>query len=148
MYTEEQKNEFVALRARGLSFANISCKLDIPKLTLIRWDKEKNEEISALKECAFEELLDSLKASTSHRIFSLANDLNKIDFELKKYSFEKFHPLELMKLKLKILAELSKFSNAFSVPDNYSENNFALDDVSQLKSFFPKFGFEALNLNK
>lgn len=56
--------------------------------------------------------------------------------------------MDLMKLKLKILAELSKFGNAVSIPDNYSENAFALDDVSQLKSFYPKFGFEALKLKK
>jgi len=57
MYTDTQKNEFVTLRAEGLSFDKISSKMGIPKLTLIRWSREKKKDIDSLKEAAFESIM-------------------------------------------------------------------------------------------
>lgn len=145
MYTDNEKNEFIALRAQGFSYAKISGKLNIPARTLINWNKEKLEEICRLKESAFEELLDSLKVSTAYRFRTFANDLNKIEDELKKYSFKDFDLMELMKLKVKILSELSKLDNPFAMVNKNFENIPPVDDTAKLKSKYPRIDYNAVS---
>src|SRR5947209_8063338 len=40
MYSTDTKNEFLKLRAHGLSFARISAKLKVSKPTLLGWNRQ------------------------------------------------------------------------------------------------------------
>jgi len=141
MYSNNEINEFIALRTQGLSYSNISTKLNIPVKTLYRWNQENTEEISLLKEAALEDILNTLKVSAFHRVSSLANDLNKIDSELRKYSYDSFRPEDLLKMKMKILSELSKFDSLAPVDCNIPSDVPKLDDISKLKSRHPKIDY-------
>ena len=111
MYTEKEKNEFITLRAEGLSFDKISKKLNIPKLTLIRWAKEKEKEINSLKESAFEFFLESLKVTACNRIQMIAKDIQRISAVLKKRSYDYGSTMDLIKLRLFLINQLSKFDS-------------------------------------
>jgi hypothetical protein len=113
MYTDKEKNDFITLRAEGFSFDKISKKLKIPKLTLVRWFKEKEKEINLLKETAFESLMESLKVSTSNRIQLIANDINKLNSILNKRSYDYGGTIDLIKLRIFLIKELSKFDSSF-----------------------------------
>lgn len=46
MHELSLKDEFMWLRARGMSFGQISQKLNVPKSTLVMWGNENNWEIA------------------------------------------------------------------------------------------------------
>jgi len=123
MYTESQKNEFVTLRAEGLSFDKISEKLKIPVRTLFRWAKDKADEINTMKDAAFESLLESLKVNAGNRLRMLAEDLNKINKRTSTSLFNYISDIDLLKYKLKIIDKLSKFDT--SAKTNNDENDSA-----------------------
>src|SRR5687767_5938763 len=49
MYNHETKNQFIELRAQGLSLDAISAQLDVPRATLGRWHHESIEQIQRLR---------------------------------------------------------------------------------------------------
>jgi hypothetical protein len=113
MYTEKEKNDFITLRAEGLSFDKISQKINIPKKTLIRWNKKMIDEINVLKEAAFEELIESLKVNVGERIQMIAADIIKLNRIIKRKSGESSSLTELIYAKSRLLSELSKFDSDF-----------------------------------
>ena len=145
MYTETQKNEFITLRAEGLSFDKISKKLNIPKLTLVRWAREKQHEIEALKEFAFEALMESLKVSSSDRIEIIAKDIRKLNSVLNKRSYDYGGTIDLIKLRAFLINELSKFDSRFKVLENIGIREEEIIDESELK---PENEFCAKNLKE
>ncbi len=50
------KEQFVELRAQGMSFASISGKLNVSKATLIGWSKEVKEDIGNMRQIHLEGL--------------------------------------------------------------------------------------------
>ncbi len=75
MKTTDIKEQFIALRAAGLSFDKIALKIDVSKPTLIKWDKELGKEISLLKEIRFEKILEAYQSNKEQRITRLAREL-------------------------------------------------------------------------
>jgi hypothetical protein len=128
MYTESQKNEFVTLRAEGLSFDKISEKLKIPVRTLFRWAKDKADEINTMKDAAFESLLESLKVNAGNRLRMLAEDLNKINKRTAISSFNYISDIDLLKYKLKIIDKLSKFDTSAKTNNNENDGATEPDD--------------------
>jgi hypothetical protein len=133
MYTDNQKNEFVTLRAEGLSFDKISEKLKINKKTLIRWNKDKINEINSLKESAFESMMESLQVSTQNRVKMLADELNKINSALTDRSYKNYRVTELLNYKMKVISELSKFDSDFKSFLKKDTEECKLDDISNLQ---------------
>ncbi len=140
MYTETQKNEFLSLRAQGLSFDKISEKLKIHKKTLIRWNKERTNEVNLLKESAFESMMESLQVSTKNRIKMLADELNKINDALTNRNYSNYRVTDLLGYKMKFLSELTKFDSSFKSLLKENAGECKLDDISNLQ---PDDGFIA-----
>ena len=84
MKETSQRNKFVALRARGLSFANIAKQLNISKPTLIRWSRDLKEDIANLVEIEREELRKKYRLTMEHRLEMFTAELGKICAELQK----------------------------------------------------------------
>ncbi|HEY5125408.1 MAG TPA: hypothetical protein VIK14_16880 [Ignavibacteria bacterium] len=137
MHTETQKNEFLSLRAQGLSFDKISEKLKINKKTLIRWNKERINEINSLKELAFESMMESLQVSTKNRIKLLADELNKLNAALDGRSYGSYNVPELLTFKMKLISELSKLDSTFKSflkkDLDVSAEELKLDDITNLQ---------------
>ena len=145
MYTESQKNEFLSLRAQGLSFDKISEKLKINKKTLIRWNKERINEINSLKESAFESMMETLKVSTKNRVKLLADELNKINASLDGLSYRSYDVLDMLKFKIKFISELSKLDSSFKSFLKKDDEELKLDDISNLKPAVPVFSGNDFN---
>jgi len=127
MYTEKEKNDFIALRAEGLSFDKISKKINIPKKTLIRWNIEMFNEINTLKEAALEELLDSLKVNSAARLKMLAKELLRIDSVNDDEPYESDIDFDLLKWKIKLINEISKIDSGFKVLNEIKQNEAKSD---------------------
>jgi transposase len=55
---QEQKAQFIELRAKGLSYAAIAKKLKVAKATLANWNAELEAEIASLKAMEIEALYE------------------------------------------------------------------------------------------
>jgi hypothetical protein len=140
MYTDTQKNEFVTLRAEGLSFDKISTKLKIPKRTLIRWSQVKKKDIDTLKEAAFESIMESLKIDTGSRLKMLVEDLNNINNAIKHESFTRLYLKDMLKFKMKLINEISKLDPSVKSINKDTDMTVDLEDYSELDAGIIKEG--------
>ena len=82
MKTTEQKEKFVELRAKNLSFDKIAKKLNVSKPTLIEWSQELNQEIANLKTIELEALQEKYYMQKKQKIKLYGKQLEKIKEEL------------------------------------------------------------------
>jgi len=80
--TTEQKEKFVELRAKNLSFDKIAKKLNVSKPTLIEWSQELNQEIANLKTIELEALQEKYYMQKKQKIKLYGKQLEKIKEEL------------------------------------------------------------------
>ena len=105
------KEQFIQLRAQGLSYDKIATELNISKPTLIKWSEECRSEIANLRYFEIESLITQYGLVKKAKIDSLAQLLNKAMQEMKQRSFEDLSTKELLttifQLDEKIRGELS-----------------------------------------
>jgi hypothetical protein len=117
----EIKNQFVELRAQGLSFNAIANQLHLSKSTCCKWDKELSKEIDQLKQAELKELYDSYGMTKKARIENLGNTLDKINEALEKADFTKLPASKLLDYKLKYTQALK---------DEHISEPINLEDIS------------------
>lgn len=76
------KEQFVELRAHGLSFASIAGKLKVSKPTLIAWSRELELEIRNLKAIEQEALAEKYRLQKQHRVEMFGKLLGAVQKEL------------------------------------------------------------------
>jgi hypothetical protein len=108
MKTNETKQKFIELRAKGLSFDKIAKELNVSKPTLIEWRRDFSREIESLRLTEFESLAEQYSMVREARIKRLASDLEKIDGELEKRDLEKVSTEKLYSLKYSLIDRLQK----------------------------------------
>jgi hypothetical protein len=81
-YSKEQQEQFLELRARGLSFDKISSELGISKPVLLKWSGELENEISKAEYFETQALLEKHKLNKRHKIESLARQLEKVNEQI------------------------------------------------------------------
>ena len=110
MKTTEQKEKFIELRAKSLSFKKIADKLDISKPTLIGWSKELNQQIANLKAMELEILQQKYYMQKKQKIELYGKQLEKIkeelDTRLENNELEDIKTGELFKLFLEYMDRL------------------------------------------
>lgn len=106
MKPQEQRVNFIKLRAEGKSYHTISKKLNISKDTCSRWEQELKEQISELKAEQLQELYDSYYMVREARISQLGDTLNNINEALSKKELEELSPDKLLDFKLKYMETL------------------------------------------
>ena len=86
MKKNTQLEQFVVLRLQGLSYDEISTKLDVNKTTLIEWAKELNlkEQLNKNQFLKIEALVKQYQLSNEHRITKQLALLNKCYNEIEK----------------------------------------------------------------
>ena len=70
-YPKSKKNDFIELRAEGLSYLTIAKKLKVSKSTLFEWGKEFKDQIQEREFEIIEEVQESYKRTKKSRIESL-----------------------------------------------------------------------------
>ena len=82
MKTQDIKNRFIGLRAKGYSYDKIAKQLKVSKQTLITWSKELQAEIANLKTIELEVLLEKYYALREKRIELFGKKLLALEKEL------------------------------------------------------------------
>jgi orotate phosphoribosyltransferase-like protein len=121
--TNKQKEQFVELRADGMSFDSISKQLSISKPTLIKLNSELDKEISNAEYLKIEALVEMHKLSKNAKIVSFLKQLEKINAEIEKRDLSKvsFKDLLIAKKSLEINLKV-EFENISYATGEFSSN--------------------------
>ncbi|MHC4278182.1 MAG: transposase, partial [Planctomycetota bacterium] len=84
MKPDETKEQFIELRAKGLSFDKIAKELGVSKQALINWSKELSLEVSNIKAIQLEALQEKYYVLKEKRIELFGEKLKAINDELSK----------------------------------------------------------------
>lgn len=101
MELTETKQQFIELRAKGLSFDKIAKEMNKSKQTLIDWSRELSGEIANLKAIQLEEMYQSYHLLKENRLQTLGTLLNKIKAEVEPREFTDIPTEKLLDLLLK-----------------------------------------------
>jgi transposase-like protein len=108
MKPQEQKTEFIRMRAEGRSYSKISNELHISKSTCTKWESELKEEINELKADQLSELYESYYMTREARIRRLGDTLRRIDDALSSVDLTEMPPEKLLDHKLKYTEALKE----------------------------------------
>lgn len=108
MKTQETKEKFIELRAKGLSFKKIAKKLGVSKHTLINWSKDLKMEIANLKAIELEALYEKYYLTEKRRIELFGEKLKEIKEELDNRDFREISTEKLLDLILKYHTKLKE----------------------------------------
>lgn len=101
MKSNETKEKFIELRAKGLSYAKIAEKLNISKSTCSAWEKDLSDRISQLKQDQLTDLYNQYGMLKEARIKALGRVISKIDQAIDEADFSAMTPAQLLDFRLK-----------------------------------------------
>lgn len=101
METNEKKEKFIQLRAKGYSFDKIAKKLKMSKQTLIDWNKEFEEEISNFKAMELELLYEKYYLTREQRLQTFGQMLSRLKDEIDIRNLSEIPTDKLLELFLK-----------------------------------------------
>ena len=104
----ELKDQFIELRAKGLSYAKIAKKLKVSKSTLANWSSELEGEIASLRAMELEALYEEYFMAKEGRIKFLGDQLKEIQAELKTRKLDQVSTDKLLELELKVFQALKE----------------------------------------
>jgi hypothetical protein len=82
MHTPETVQRFIERRAQGWTYTRLMTELNVTKPTLIAWSRKHQFEIQNLRAIELEALREKWLASTSERVNSLGEQLQRVETEL------------------------------------------------------------------
>ncbi|MDF2787671.1 MAG: hypothetical protein K0S80_769 [Neobacillus sp.] len=104
----DQKEQFVELRAKGVSYDEISKEIGVSKPTLIKWGKEMQMDISNRKALELELLQEKYFVSKAKRIELFGEELLRLNEELTKRNLSEVPTEKLFDMKMKTIASLKQ----------------------------------------
>jgi len=104
----DQKNEFIRLRAEGKSYTAIGKELSISKATCTAWDRELKAEIAEKKKEQLEEMYQAYYMTREARITKLGQTLESIEDALSDADLSQVSPEKLLDYKLKYMEALKQ----------------------------------------
>lgn len=105
---QELKDQFISLRAKGLSYAKIARKIKVSKSTLANWSTELEGEIASLRAMELEALYEKYYMAKEGRIRLLGDQLKEIQAELKTRKLTQVSTDKLLELELKVYQALKE----------------------------------------
>ncbi|MFG3638602.1 MULTISPECIES: COG3415 family protein [Bacteria] len=106
VHTMEVKDQFIELRAKGHTFADIADQLNVSKPTLIEWSKELKTEIENSKALEMESLQEKYFASWKQRLEFTGDQFARLKEELESRDFSDMSTKELLEVSLKFQGQL------------------------------------------
>lgn len=101
MENQKMKEQFIQLRAQGVSYSNISKKIGKSKQTLIDWGKELEEEIRNLKAIELEAIYEKYFLFKEARLQSFGIIAQRIKEEIENRDFSDIPTEKLLDMFLK-----------------------------------------------
>ncbi|MCZ2416308.1 MAG: hypothetical protein LC132_01980 [Burkholderiales bacterium] len=108
MKPNDQKNEFIRLRAEGKSYTAIGKELSISKATCTAWERELTAEIAEKKKEQLEEMYQAYYMTREARITKLGQTLESIEDALSDADLSQVSPEKLLDYKLKYMEALKQ----------------------------------------
>ncbi len=108
-YPQSTRDQFVSLRADGLSYAQCAKQLNVSRHTLIIWAKEMKPDLDALRAVRTEELLEQVQLRVEERIILLAGFYHKVCQTIENTSLLSPGIPRLFTILLKLNAALDKY---------------------------------------
>ena len=117
---QEQRREFIRLRAEGRSYSYIADALHISKGTCTEWERELKEQIAELKQEELNELYSTYHMTKEARIRKLGDTLAGINEALEKADLSQLPADKLLDYKLKYTEALQKEYTGTGKPYSFS----------------------------
>jgi hypothetical protein len=108
-YPQSTRDQFLSLRADGLSYAQCAKQLNVSRHTLILWAKEMKPDLDALRSVRTEELLEQVQLRVDQRIILLAGFYHKVCQTIENTSLLSRGIAPLFNILLKLNAALDKY---------------------------------------
>lgn len=108
MKPEEQKKEYIQLRAEGKSYSTITKELGIAKATCTSWEQSLKGDIEAMKRAQTEELYTAYNMKREARIKALGEIVQGLDKAIADKPLEELPLDKLLELRLKYARELKE----------------------------------------
>ena len=129
MKPQEQKAEFIRLRAEGRSYSYIADTLHISKSTCTAWERELKNAIAELKQEQLNELYSSYYMTKEARIKKLGNTLERINTALDGADLSKIPPEKLLEYKLKYTEALKREYTGSGTPYQFTADKIEPKDI-------------------
>lgn len=110
-------DEFVELRAQGMSFAAIAERLGVANSTLIEWSKERENDIGNLQQIYAGALQEKYRMGAERRVELFAKQLDTVEGELAKRDMSTV-PTERL---FDILVKLGREIGAHNAPITFKQ---------------------------
>lgn len=123
MKPAETKQEFIRLRAEGLSYRAIQDKLSVSKSTCQKWEQAYKEEIAELKADSMKELYNAYGMTKEARIKKLGDTLNRLQTALDRIDLTQLPPEKLLDFYLKYTDALKTEYTPPSKPIAFNKND-------------------------
>jgi hypothetical protein len=108
MKNNQDKENFIQLRAQGLSFDKIAKEISTSKPTLLKWDEEFSKEIANYRYIEADTLLSQYSLVKTHRIESLSLLLQKATDALKDRDFSDTSTKDLISIVFNLQGRLGQ----------------------------------------
>ncbi|MCH7504277.1 hypothetical protein IID04_01385 [PVC group bacterium] len=106
--SNDRKEQFIEMRAKGISYDKISRALAVSKPTLVRWSKGLSQTIKNMKAIELEVLLEKYYATKVKRIELFGEKLKCIKDELDKRELSEVSTEKLFELYVRFIEILKK----------------------------------------
>ncbi len=108
-YPQSTKDQFLTLRADGLSYAQCAQQLNVSRHTLINWARECKPQLDALRAIHTEALLDQVQLRLHQRITVLAAQYHRVVQTIEKANLLAPGVSTLFTILLKLNAAIDKY---------------------------------------
>jgi transposase-like protein len=98
----KKQEDFMKMLVEGLSYREISEKLNVSTTTLCSWKKQYNREIGNMKVLKNDEMIKKIEMTIQARLECYGGNLNKIKEELEKRSMENVSTDKLIDMMFKL----------------------------------------------
>src|SRR5438132_2164260 len=106
MKDAEIQQQFITLRADGLSYDKISATLNVSKTTLLEWGRKFQFEIHNLKQIALETMQERYGFSKERQLSAITAALTRADSEVERRDFSELTTLQVVSVQARLRAQL------------------------------------------
>lgn len=124
------KDQFVELRARGISFATISTQLNVSKGTLVAWSKDLKDHLANMRQIELEATREKYRMGAERRMESFARQLESVEAELSTRPLATVPTERLFDMFVKLNHELTAMDAPLTFKEKPTE--LVIDDMVPL----------------
>ena len=123
MQRTAKHNQFITLRAEGVSFDKIATQLKVGKQTLIQWSKYFEDDIKALQFEAFIQIKEAYKHSQKARYETLLKQLQKLDEAILSADVASASIKDLFTIKTNLEYQIEKMEKTLKADTNITQTD-------------------------